>query len=189
MGGGMVDTAPTPQPPPAGVGLRIVQEDVAEVVVAEANGDGAVGGISIDTPTPASQSSSPAVVDPPMVQEVCKPQSVKEHVDAQADHRAGYHEVTATEQAVKRADVQSQQCSVQVVVWLQQVWCGRGDKGVDLAEELATHAARCCLCGAHWGECDGAGLTGECLLLPCAQRAQTHMFTPHRTHCAPALSE
>ena len=67
----------------------------------------------MDTPAPASQSSSPMVVDPPMVQEVgattvCKPGSVKEQADAQADHRASYRE----------ADVQSQWHGVQVA----QLW-------------------------------------------------------------------
>ena len=106
VGGGMADApAPTLWPLPAGVGPWSVQEDVVEVVVVEADGDGTAGGIPTDAPTPASQSLSPAVVDPPMVQEARKPQSMKEHVDAQADHRAGYQEVAAMEQATKRADV------------------------------------------------------------------------------------
>ena len=78
-----------------------------------------------------------------MVQEAgataaCKPQSVKEHVDAQADRRAGYWEVATTEQALKWADVQSQWLGAQVAT---RLWCGRGDEeeGVDPVEEPATH--------------------------------------------------
>ena len=145
MGGGM---APTPQPPPAGAGPRSVQEDVAEVAVAEADGDGAAGGISTDAPAPASQSSSPVVADPPVVEEAgaaaaCKPRSVKELVVARADRRAGYREVAAAEQAAKRADVQSQRRGAQAAARLRQARCGRGDEeeGVDPAEEPATHAA------------------------------------------------
>ena len=149
MGGGMADApAPTPQPPPAGAGPRSVQEDVAEVAVAEADGDGAAGGISTNAPAPASQSSSPVVADPPVVEEAgaaaaCKPRSVKELVVARADRRAGYREVAAAEQAAKRADVQSQRRGAQAAARLRQARCGRGDEeeGVDPAEEPATHAA------------------------------------------------
>ena len=149
MGGGMADAlAPTPQPPPAGAGPRSVQEDVAEVAVAEADGDGAAGGISTNAPAPASQSSSPVVADPPVLQEAgaaaaCKPRSVKELVVARADRRAGYREVAAAEQAAKRADVQSQRRGAQAAARLRQARCGRGDEeeGVDPAEEPATHAA------------------------------------------------
>ena len=149
MGGGMADApAPTPQPPPAGAGPRSVQEEVAEVAVAEADGDGAAGGISTNAPAPASQSSSPVVADPPVVQEAgaaaaCKPRSVKELVVARADRRAGYREVAAAEQAAKRADVQSQRRGAQAAARLRQARCGRGDEeeGVDPAEEPATHAA------------------------------------------------
>ena len=125
-----------------------VPVEVAEVAVAEADGDGAAGGISTDAPAPASQSSSPVVADPPVLQETgaaaaCKPRSVKELVVARADRRAGYREVAAAEQAAKRADVQSQRRGAQAAARLRQARCGRGDEeeGVDPAEEPATHAA------------------------------------------------
>ena len=57
---------------------------------------------------PASQSSSPAVADPPVVQgaaAVRKPWSVVELAGAQADRRASYWEVATAEQAAKRVDV------------------------------------------------------------------------------------
>ena len=121
-----------------------VPVEVAEVAVAEADGDGTAGGILTDAPAPASQSSSPVVADPPVVgaAAACKPRSVKEHV-SQADRRAGYREVAAAEQAVKRADGQSQRRGAQVAARLRQARCGRGDEeeGVDPAEEPATHAA------------------------------------------------
>ena len=110
--------------------------------------DGAAGGISTNAPAPASQSSSPVVADPPVLQEAgaaaaCKPRSVKELVVARADRRAGYREVAAAEQAAKRADVQSQRRGAQAAARLRQARCGRGDEeeGVDPAEEPATHAA------------------------------------------------
>ena len=125
-----------------------VPVEVAEVAVAEADGDGAAGGISTNAPAPASQSSSPVVADPPVLQEAgaaaaCKPRSVKELVVARADRRAGYREVAAAEQAAKRADVQSQRRGAQAAARLRQARCGRGDEeeGVDPAEEPATHAA------------------------------------------------
>ena len=125
-----------------------VPVEVAEVAVAEADGDGAAGGISTNAPAPASQSSSPVVADPPVLQEAgaaaaCKPRSVKEPVVARADRRAGYREVAAAEQAAKRADVQSQRRGAQAAARLRQARCGRGDEeeGVDPAEEPATHAA------------------------------------------------
>ena len=93
-----------------------VPVEVAEVAVAEADGDGAArdsprhphpyvgrggsaaGGSLTDAPTPATQSSSPVVADPPVVgaAAACKPRSVKEHV-SQADRRAGYRWVTTGE--------------------------------------------------------------------------------------------
>ena len=125
-----------------------VPVEVAEVAVAEADGDGAAGGISTNAPAPASQSSSPVVADPPVLQEAgaaaaCKPRSVKELVVARADRRAGYREVAAAEQAAKRADVQSQRPGAQAAARLRQARCGRGDEeeGVDPAGEPATHAA------------------------------------------------
>ena len=176
MGGGMADApAPTPQPPPAGVGPQSVQEYVVEVAVVEADGDGAAGGILTDAPAPASQSSSPVVADPPMAgaAAACKPRSVKEHV-SQADRRAGYREVTTAEQAAKRADVQSQRRGAQAAARLRQARCGRGDEeeGVGAGHTCGVAIVGCCSRGARRGECDGAGLAGECLLLPCAQRAR-----------------
>ena len=128
--------------------MAAVPVEVAEVAVAEADGDGAAGGISTNAPAPASQSSSPVVADPPVLQEAgaaaaCRPRSVKELVVARADRRAGYREVAAAEQAAKRADVQSQRRGAQAAARLRQARCGRGDEeeGVDPAEEPATHAA------------------------------------------------
>ena len=141
MGGGMADApAPTPQPPPAGAWPRSVQEDVVEVAVAEADGDGAAGGIPTDAPAPASQSSSPAVADPPVVQEAgaaaaCKPRSVKSTWMRRPT--AG----PATARSPPRSRPRSG--SAQAAARLRQARCGRGDEeeGVDPAEEPATHAA------------------------------------------------